>query len=253
MIYKLFPVLSIVDGWFAGLLPLSVRLSMWGALAGILSITIYAKISPQASIAKMKTKTRSLQREMLNVDLVFADFMRLSKENLKTSLRLFFTVLGPALASAIPVILLAIWIHACLAYEAPPTPDDLEVMTEDRNIELQLLNYNELNEISKNEIQARNFAVSEEIVIKIDNKVIYSGNPLSPPMPVIHKRRWWNVILDSPAGYIVKDAPIDSIKLNISRKQIIKWMPGWASGWEVPFFIFVLIAALGIKLGFRIE
>ena len=253
MISELYLVLNLVDGWLASLLPLAVRLAIWGALAGSLSMIIYAKLSPQASIAKMKTKTRSLQRAMLNMDLVFADFMRLSKENLKTSLRLFFTVLGPAVVSAIPVILLAIWIHTCLAYEAPPTPDDLEVMTEGRSIELQLLNYNELNEISKNEIQARNFAVSEEIVIKIDNKVIYSGNPLSPPMPVIHKRRWWNVILDSPAGYIVKDAPIDSMKLNISRKQIIKWMPGWASGWEVPFFIFVLIANLGIKYGFRIE
>lgn len=226
---------------------------MLGALAGVLSIIIYAKLSPQASIAKMKKKTRTLQREMMNVDLVFADFMRLSKENLKTSLRLFFTVLGPALVSAIPVIFLALWIHTCLAYQAPLTPNDLELMTRHENIELQLLNYNESNEISNNEIQTHNLAASEEIVVMADEKVIYSGTPLSPPTPVIQKRRWWNVLLDNPAGYVVKDAPLDSIRLNISRKQIIKWMPGWASGWEVPFFTFVLLAALGIKLSFRIE
>ncbi len=241
-----------VDGWLAGL-PLSVRLSILGALAGILSITIYAKLSPQASIAKLKKKTRSLQREMLNVDLEFVDFWRLSKENLKTSLRLFTTVLGPALVSALPVIFLVIWINTCLAYEAPPTPSDLVVTTEQGNIELQMIIDTNLDEISQKEIHDHNLANSQKIVVMADEMVIYSGTPLSPPTPVIHKRRCWNVLLESPAGYVVEDAPIDSIMLNVSKKQIIKWMPNWATGWEVPFFTFVLIAALGIKLGFRIE
>jgi hypothetical protein len=253
MISKLFPVLNLVDGWIAGMLPLSVRLSILGVLSGILSITIYAKISPQASIAKMKRNIRRLQREMLNVDLVFADFWRLSRENLKTSLRLFIIVLGPALVSALPVIFLAIWIHTCLAYEAPPKSDDLVVTTEDRNIELRLLRDTNLDEIRHNEIRNHYTANSEAIVVMADNKVIYSGTPLSPPTPVIYKRRWWNVLLNSPAGYVVSDAPIDSIRLNIYKKQVVKWMPNWAAGWELPFFTFVFLAALGIKLGFRIE
>jgi replicative DNA helicase len=79
MISELFPVLNLVDRWLAGLLPLAVRLSIWGALAGLFSMIIYAKLSPQASIAKLKTKIRSLQREMLRLDLKFVDFLRLSR------------------------------------------------------------------------------------------------------------------------------------------------------------------------------
>jgi hypothetical protein len=248
MINELFPLLNIVDGWLAGLLPLSIRLSIWGALAGIVSITIYAKLSPQASIAKLKKNTRRLQREMLSIDLEFADFLSLSKENLKTSFRLFFTVLGPALVSAIPVIFLALWIHTCLAYEAPQETDDLVVTTQDKNIKLHLFAKTNEDEICKHNLEN-----SKAIMVMADGKVIYSGTPLSPPTSVIHKKQWWNFLLSNPAGYIVDDAPIDNIRLNISRKQIIKWMPNWAAGWEIPFFVFVLIAAFGIKLGFRIE
>ncbi len=253
MISELFPVLSMVDRWLAGLLPFAVRLSMWGALAGTLSITIYAKLSPQASITKLKKKTWSLQRKMLCADIEFLDILRLSKENLKTSLRLFATVLGPALVSALPVLFLASWIHTCLAYEAPPTPDDLIITAVDGNVDLRLLFYSNVHEKSNNEIHDHDLVSPEAIIVMADNKTIYSGTPLSPPTPVIHKQRWWSVLLDSPAGYLVEDAPIDSIRLNLSKKQAVKWMPNWAAGWEFPFFVFVFLAALGIKLGFRIE
>lgn len=251
MIRELFPALNMVDSWLAGLLPFAVRLSMWGALAGTLSITIYTKLSPQASIAKLKKKTWSLQRKMLCMNIEFVDFLRLSKENMKTTIRLFATVLGPALVSALPVIFLAIWIHTCLAYEAPPTPNDLVVTAADGNVNLSLLRHT--NKISHDEIHNHDISSPEAIVVMAENKVIYSGNPFSPPTPVIHKQRWWSVLLDSPAGYIVEDAPIDSIRLNLSKKQAVKWMPNWATGWEFPFFVFVLLAALGIKLVYRIE
>jgi hypothetical protein len=253
MIRELFPALNMVDRWLASLLPFAVRLSTWGALAGILSITIYAKLSPQASIVKLKKKTRSLQHQMLSLDLKFADFLRLSKENLKTSLRLFSTVLGPGLVSVLPVLLLAVWIHTCLAYEAPDASDDLVVKAAKGNVDLRLLSYNNVDEISRDAIHGHNLASPGTIVVMADDKVIYSGNPLSPPTPVIHKKRWWSVLLDSPAGYVVEDAPVDSIRLNLFKKQAVKWMPKWAAGWECPFFVFVFLTALGIKLGFRIE
>jgi hypothetical protein len=253
MISELFPALNMVDRWLAGLFPFVVRLSIWGALAGILSITIYAKLSPQASITKLKKKMWSLQREILGADIEFVDFLHLSKENLKTSLKLLANVLGPALISAIPVLLLAIWIHTCLAYGAPPTPNDLVVTAADGNVDLRLFCYTNVDEISHDEIHDHDLASPKAIVVMADNKVIYSGTPLSPPTPVIHKKRWWSVLLDSPAGYVIEDAPIDSIRLNLSKKQVVKWMPSWATGWEFPFFVFVFLAALGIKLVFRIK
>jgi hypothetical protein len=253
MISELFPVLNLVDRWLAGLLPLAVRLSIWGALAGLFSMIIYAKLSPQASIAKLKTKIRSLQREMLRLDLKFVDFLRLSKENLTASLRLFGIVLGPGLVSALPVLLLVVWIHTSLAYEAPDARDDLVVTAADGNVDLRLLRHHNLDTVARDETGDHERTSSEVIVVMADDKVIYSGAPLSPPTPVIHKRRWWSVLLDSPAGYVVEDAPIDSIRLNLSKKHVVKGMPSWAAGWEFPFFIFVFLAALGIKLGFRIE
>lgn len=252
MISRLFPALNTVDGWLAGLLPFVFRLTVWGALAGTLSIIIYARLSPQASIKRLKKKIRGLQREMLGLDLEFVDFLRLSKENLKTSLRLFAAVLGPGFVSVLPVLLLAVWLHTCMAYEAPESPGDLVATSADGSTDLRLATHNDLDKLYQDEIRDHAPAGSEAIAVMAGEKVVYAGDPLSPPTPVIHKRRWWSVLLDSPAGYIVEDAPIDSIRLNLSKKQVVKWMPNWARGWEFPFFVFVFLAAFGIKLGFRI-
>ena len=252
MISRLFPALNAVDGWLGGLFPFVFRLMMWGALAGTLSILIYAKLSPQASIKRLKKKIRGLQREMLGLDLEFADFLRLSKENLKTSLKLFAAVLGPGLVSVLPVLLLAIWIHTCLAYDPPPTSDDLIATSIDGDIDLRLAMNDDLDKLTQDEIFHRDPIGSQTIVVMADDKVVYSGDPLSPPTHVVHKRRWWSVLLDNPAGYVVEDAPVDSIRLNVSRKQAVKWGPNWTRGWEFTFFVFVFIAALGIKLSFRI-
>ena len=252
MISRLFPALNTVDGWFAGLLPFVLRLMIWGALGGSLSILIYARLSPQASIKELKKKIRGLQRDMLGLDLEFADFMRLSKENLKTSLRLFAAVLGPGLVSVVPVLFLAVWIHACIAYEAPASLDALAVTAADGNVDLRVTSENTPDMPSGQNTGDVGPASSERIQVVAGEKVIYSGTPLSPPTPVLHKRRWWSVLLSSPAGYLVDDAPVDSIQLNLAKKQALRWGPNWARGWELPFFVFVFIAALGLKLGLRI-
>lgn len=252
MISRLFPVLNAVDGWLDALFPFIFRLMLWGALAGTLSIMIYAKLSPQASIKRLKKKIRGLQREMLGLDIEFANFMRLSTENLKTSLKLFTVVLGPGLVSVLPVLILAVWLHACLAYEVPEVPGDLVATSVDENIDLRLVAHNDPNRLYQDEILEHNSASSPAVVVMADDKIVYSGDPLTPPTRVIHKRRWWSVLLDNPAGYVVEDAPVDSIKLNVSRRQAVKWGPDWARGWEFTFFMFVFIAALGIKLVFRI-
>jgi hypothetical protein len=252
MLSRLFPALSTVDGWLAGLLPFVLRLMIWGALGGSLSILIYARLSPQASIKRLKKKMRGLQREMLGLDLQFADFLKLSGENLKTSLRLFAVVLGPGLVSVLPVLLFAVWIHTCMAYNAPASRGDLVAATADGSVDLRVTGENNSDTSPGGKVGDDVSATSDTVVIMADGEVVYSGTPLSPPTPVLHKRRWWSVILGSPAGYVVDDAPVDSIRLNLAKKQALKWGPGWARGWELPFFVFVFIAALGLKLGLRI-
>ncbi|MHC4356463.1 MAG: hypothetical protein ACYS0H_27485, partial [Planctomycetota bacterium] len=129
---------------------------------------------------------------------------------------------------------------------------DLVITAQDENVELRLITRNNQDNSPGEEIRDRDQANSEEIVVMAGDKIIYSGAPLSPPTPVLHKRRWWSVLLSSSAGYISEDAPVDSIRLNLVKIQVVKWMPNWAKGWEVPFFVFVFVAALGIKLRFRI-
>jgi hypothetical protein len=125
-------------------------------------------------------------------------------------------------------------------------------MSADQNINLSLVTHNDPNRLSQHGILENGSESSPTVMVMADGKVVYSGDPLSPPTRLIHKRRWWSVFLDNPAGYVVDEAPVESVKLNVSRKQAINWGPNWMRGWEFTFFVFVFIAALGIKLGFRI-
>ena len=139
-----------------------------------------------------------------------------------------------------------------MAYDAPASPDDLVVTAADGNVDLRLVVENRPDKFSHEQIRDPDPANSEKIVVMAGDKVVYSGTPLSPPTPALHKRRWWSFLLNSPAGYVVDDAPVDSIRLNLTKRQVVKCMPNWGQGWEFPFFVFVFVAALSIKLGFRI-
>lgn len=101
--------------WFDGLLsflPLVLRVCMWGALAGGITMAVYMATSPQVLIYCLKQRTADLRRRMMDPDLESAAFWSLSAENLRVSLALLGRVTGPALLSALPVLLLAAWIDA---------------------------------------------------------------------------------------------------------------------------------------------
>ena len=111
---SVYAALGAVDGWIAHILPLAIRLLVWGALAGALSLLLYAWLSPQAKLSNFKTRLRELRGELTNSELEFAEFLKLSKENMRTALVYLALVLGPALVSVLPVLLLASWLHAAV-------------------------------------------------------------------------------------------------------------------------------------------
>jgi hypothetical protein len=253
MINKLFPVMNAIDIGLSSVLPQLARICLWGALAGGLSIAVYARISPQTSITELKKKANDLRHRLLDVDLAFTEFLRLSKENVKTSLRLLSVVIGPAIISAFPVLFLATWMHTTQGFEAPPSHETLSVMAVEGDINIQLNGFTDADRSLSTESPSYKEKSNFKIVVKADGKTVYSGYPLTPPTPFIYKKKWWNYFFDNPAGYLSEDAPMESIRLNISKRRFVKWMPEWGEGWEFPFFGFVFLIAFGIKVAFRIE
>lgn len=76
---------------------------------------------------------------------------------------------------------------------------------------------------------------------------------IKAPVPVVHKRAWWNFLLANPAGYLPEHAPIDRIEIDFPRRELHSLGPAWTRRWE-PIFITVLLAcALPLKFLRRIQ
>jgi hypothetical protein len=214
-------------------------------------MAIYAKLSPQASIKKLTQILSRNFKRILNDDLEFDEFIQISLINLKTSLKFVFIIIGPTFLSALPVLLVSSWIYTHLAFDTIPRekliarsatadePAQTLLITDSFTVNVKIPDNNELTE--------ENVSVLNE-----SGELIYSGNPINPPTPKVYKRQWLNLFLESPVGYVEQNASVSSVEFNIPKKRLVQWMPEWGQGWEFPFFITIFIAALAIKLIFKI-
>jgi len=77
--------------------------------------------------------------------------------------------------------------------------------------------------------------------------------PLSHPVPIRHKRVWWNMLFANPLGSLPGDAPVEAIEIGLEAQVFVPFGPGWMQGWEALFILVVLVASVAIKIMFRIR
>ncbi|HEX2478697.1 MAG TPA: hypothetical protein VHK45_05415 [Geminicoccaceae bacterium] len=73
------------------------------------------------------------------------------------------------------------------------------------------------------------------------------------PVPTIHKREWWNMLLGNPAGYLPDSSPLERVELELTPQHYLPVGPEWLKPWYVPFFGVLLFASLAIKVVAKIE
>jgi hypothetical protein len=253
MINFAFPALTAVDGLFTPYVPALVRLLLWGAVAGALAMLVYRVASNQNAITHLKAETRALRRRMLDPDLEQSEFARLIRKNLKTSFKLLGKTLLPAMLSALPVLLVAAWMDTSYGYSLPPDGEVVRVHAEPREAALAIEPADAVAGAAGNDLTVTPLSAGETLTIIASGAVAYVGNPFVPPVPVVAKRQWWNVLLASEAGYVNPEANIDSIFIDLPRRRFIETLPDWFAGWEAPYFLAILVVALALKFGLKIE
>jgi hypothetical protein len=252
MLNATFPVLTAVDSLFASLLPAWACILLWGAVAGALAMLVYRLASDQVAIARLKALTRDLRRRMLDPELEQPEVGRLVRENLKASFKLLGRTLLPGMLSALPVLLIAVWMDAFYGYAAPAGGEPVRLRTEPQGVAVA---------VEPADLLARGGAdpailppaAGDRLTIVAAGVTAYVGNPFSPPVPAITKRRWWNTLLASEVGYLDPQAGIDEIAFDLPRRRLVGGLPDWIAGWEMPYFLSILVVALGLKLGLKIE
>jgi hypothetical protein len=102
------PLVGAVDGWMGGL-PAFVRLLVWGAATGALSMGLYALLSPQRRLAELKEQVRAVRVQLNGYDGEFAGAMPLLRRQITLSLRHLGLTIGPALVAAAPMLAVLAW------------------------------------------------------------------------------------------------------------------------------------------------
>jgi hypothetical protein len=103
--------------------------AIYGIACGLVSSLVYAVSSNQPRISELKARAGSLRQKLYGETLEPREFMRLSWQNVRTSFQLLGSTLGPALLSALPVVLAAHWIAVFYAFALPPGDQPLEMTT----------------------------------------------------------------------------------------------------------------------------
>lgn len=247
-----FPLFNIIDAGLGVILPAAGRLVVWGAFAGAAAMGLYALVSNQARIGAQKAAIRDVQGRLKAAQDDFGETMRLSKANLGASFKLLRMVTGPALLSSLPLVFLLVWVAEAYAYRTPAPGDAVPVAFTPPAAAVEVRPAGAF--AASPEGGALRWPAEGTIELRDGQGQVWAA-PADGPMPpvLVHKRLWWNWIYGNPAGYLRDDASLEEVRFTQTPQDVLGFGPGWLRGWELVFFLSVVVASLTTKRLARID
>lgn len=254
MINILFPIFDKIDYWLSLFLPFTIQNLVWGIIAGTFAFIIYWLLSNQDSISNIKNDMKDLRKKMFDSSLEDkAEYNSLAKKNLSLSFKLLGKIILPATLSILPVVIIAIWYDMNHSFFIPFEKEKVTVSSLPNNIDIDV----EPFELSSKDIDGNTFVYPvhplDEISFYINNISIYSDVLFSKPIPYITKKKWWNLFLSSPIGYLSDETNIEVLIFNYPEKVVFNKMPKIINGWELLFFVGIFITALPLRIIFKVQ
>lgn len=228
------PLLATMDDWLAVLLPLAARLVVWAAFGAVLSMETYRLASPQRRIAEAKAAADDARRQLADFDGEFEEAWPLMRAMLSASLRRLALAFPAAIAAAVPFIVLIVWLDNGHGRTYPPAGATAGVSVP-----------------APFEGRWVSGAIPSAEILDSDGRLV-TRVAVIHPVPVIHKRQWWNVLVGNPAGYLHDDLPFDKVELRLPRPEVLTVGPAWLRGWETVFLAASVIFAFAFKTARRI-
>lgn len=233
------PLFAWLDRSLEGVLPTTARLVLWGVVAAVLSMALYWRLSPQRGIAAVRTKAAAARRALDAYDGDFADAWPLLRAALGLALKQVGLVIGPALLASLPALCLIVWLSNAYGHSFPPPGAGVEVRAVPQQFQARWRGGDGRQRPGILVTDSAGRAVGEI--------------PLSAPVPTLHKRQWWNVLIGNPAGYLSDESGPDRVEIDLPSPDYLSFGPAWMRGWETVFFSTLLVGSLLIKIVFRIE
>jgi hypothetical protein len=231
------PLFEWLDDRLTAIVPPAVAVAIWAAVAAVLSLELYRLVSPQEKIDRLKTGARAAQRELSTYDGEFEGAAPLIRRVLALSLKRVAIVLPATLLGALPVVVLLVWLSNSYGHRFPAAG---EAVTVDVPTPLQA-HWIAPVASQPSRVQAR----------ERGGRVILDV-PVASPVPVLHKRQWWNWLIANPAGYLPVDFQLDEVRIGLPRLEVLPAGPSWIRGWEAVFLPVLFLVALAYKSARRI-
>ncbi|MFP4559959.1 MAG: hypothetical protein ACLFQ3_01435 [Thiohalorhabdus sp.] len=238
------PLFAWLDAQMEGLLPPWGRLVAWGAIAALVSMGLYRFLSAQGRIARGKRDLARARQELDAYDGELEGAWPLIRGLLRAAFRQVGRVGGPAVAASLPLLSLLIWLSTAYGYAYPPPGTEPVIRSQPAELEARWR--------AARSRGTGDQAVPHVVVADGDGRVL-AEVALREPVPVLHKWRWWNALVGNPAGYLPANGRVERLRLELPRQEVLPLGPSWARGWELSFFLALVVASVALKVLFRIE
>jgi hypothetical protein len=198
-----------------------------------------------------------LRKQLTEFEGPFAQAWPLIRRNVGLAGRQLWLTLFPAFIGSLPVLFVLVWASTAFDTHWPAPGDQIQVAVSAHDgRELPPLRWEGSVEIAPSGNGAWNIVWPEDDLslrlLDADGTVLLTL-PTPEPVSVVHQRRWWNVLIGNPAGYLPSPGDVDAVDLALPHPEYLPFGPDWLRGGIAFFFGVVLIGTLLLKLLWRLQ
>lgn len=94
-------------------LPPAASVALWAIFSSSISMALYARLAPQATLSALKQRQKATRQQLLAYDGAWEGAWKLMRENLSVSFRLIGLCLVPVMAATLPVAWIMYGLYQC--------------------------------------------------------------------------------------------------------------------------------------------
>ncbi|WP_420347944.1 hypothetical protein [Pelagibius sp.] len=248
------PLLSTLDQGLAPLLGPAARVAVWGLAAACISMALYALLSPQGRLRRVKAAAEDARLALDRHEGSFAEAMPLIGAMLRRALAQLGLVLGPAVLASLPVLFVIVWLSGAFGHFIPASLNAVPLAVEPQGLAARWIAPAETGRGPAVGMPGGAGPGAPRALIEVIDaqERVVDSIAFSQPVTSVHKRHWWNLLIANPLGYLPAEGALERVEIALPRQEIVNLGPDWLRGWEAVFFTALVAASLAIKLVFRL-
>lgn len=237
-------------GAVAGVAPTWLILIVWGSVCGCLTMGLYGLVSPQRRLSDIDDQLAAVISAAREAT-VYADVVSASTKRVRLALARLIFVLLPALLAAAPVIVSTLWLESHLSVVEPAPGTAVKVDFEPVHDRLQW-------RVSQRDSTLHSGSTIAWPQPGQQGLITDREGELQVPVPFASgyrfvTRHWWSALLPGVAGYINGDANVAEIRFDLPPTDVTASRMAFLRRWYIWFFVPLGVAALSLKVIFRIR